>query len=143
MNRYMELKHRQQEEFRSFPMQFAYSDRQFAEGMAALGLTPADTDKIYKAPGGGFYRREDSPRLKAMMDRFDAELQAAIAADSTGEGFIYEMFLYELNEHEYSYTLDIDDALCGLGYAIEDIRADERLARGLAKAKRAVLEGAA
>lgn len=48
-------------------------------------------DKIYKAPGGGFYRREDSPRLKEMMDRFDRELEKAIATDETGDGFIYEM----------------------------------------------------
>ena len=60
MNRYAELKRRQQAEFSAFPMQFAFSDRQFAEGMAALGLEPTDTDKVYKAPGGGFYRREDT-----------------------------------------------------------------------------------
>lgn len=88
MNRYADLKQRQQKEFDAFPMQFAFSDRQFAEGMAALGLTPADTDKIYKAPGGGFYRREDGPRFKAMLDRFDRELQEAIAGDETGDGFI-------------------------------------------------------
>ena len=80
MNRYVELKQRQQEEYNAFPMQYAFSDRQFAEGMAALGLTPADTDKIYKVPGGGFYRRQDSQRLKDMFDRFDRELSEAIAA---------------------------------------------------------------
>ena len=99
MNRYRELKKRQQEEYNAFPMQYAFSNRQFAEGMAALGLTPEDTDKIYKAPGGGFYRREDSQRLKDMMDRFDRELSEAIAADDTGNGLIFEMFLYELENH--------------------------------------------
>ncbi len=79
MNRYAELKQRQQEEFEAFPMQFAFSDKQFADGMAKLGLKPTDTDKVYAAPGGGFYRREDSQRLKAMMERFDCELQEAIA----------------------------------------------------------------
>ena len=63
MNRYADLKQRQQQEFGTFPMQYAFSNQQFAEGMAALGLKPADTDKIYKAPGGGIYRREDGPRL--------------------------------------------------------------------------------
>ena len=139
MNRYEDLKQRQQQEFSAFPMQFAFSDRQFAEAMAALGLEPTDTDKIYKAPGGGIYRREDSQRLKAMMDRFGRELQSAIAGDKTGDGFIYEMFLYELNNHEYGYTGDLSETLDALGYAPEDIRADPRLSHGLEKARLEIL----
>ena len=134
MNRYTELKRRQREEFGAFPMQFAFSQRQFEEGMAVLGLKPTDTDKIYKAPGGGFYRREDGPRLKAMMDRFDQELQAAIAGDETGDGFIYEMFLSELDNHEYGYTRDTEETLDALGYTAEEILGDPRLKRGIEKA---------
>lgn len=134
MNRYADLKQRQQEEFAAFPMQFAFSDKQFAEAMAALGLEPTDTDKIYKAPGGGIYRREDGPRLKSMMDRFDRELQEAIANDQTGDGFVYEMFLYELDNHEYGYTMDTSDALCALGYTAEEVLGDPRLKHGIEKA---------
>lgn len=134
MNRYMELKRRQQAEFNGFPMQFAFSKQQFAEGMAALGLTLADTDKIYSAPGGGFYRREDSQRLKNMTDRFDRELSEAIAADATGEGFIYEMFLYELDNHEYGYTRDTEEALDALGYTAAEVLGNPRLKRGIEKA---------
>lgn len=134
MNRYTELKQRQQAEFSAFPMQFAFSERQFAEGMAALGLKPTDTDKIFKAPGGGFYRREDSQRLKAIMDRFDSELASAIAADKTGEGFIYEMFLTELNNHEFGYTRDTEETLDALGYTAEEVLGDPRLKRGIEKA---------
>ena len=139
MNRYADMKRRQQQEFGAFPMQFAFNDRQFAEGMAALGLEPTDTDKVYTAPGGGFYRKEDGPRLKEMMDRFDRELQSAIAGDKTGDGFIYEMFLYELNNHEYGYTGDLSETLDALGYAPEDIRADPRLSHGLEKARLEIL----
>lgn len=135
MNRYADLKQRQQQEFDAFPMQFAFSDRQFAEAMAALGLAPTDTDKVYKAPGGGIYRREDGPRLKAMMDRFDRELETAIAGDKTGDGFIYEMFLYELGNHEYGCTGDLCETLDALGYTPEGIRADPRLRHGLDKAQ--------
>ncbi len=140
MNRYAELKQRQQEEFEAFPMQFAFSDRQFAEGMAKLGLKPTDTDKVYAAPGGGFYRREDSQRLKAMMDRFDRELQEAIAGDETGEGFIYEMFLYELNNHEFGYTRDTEEALDALGYTAGEVLGDPRLKRGIEKAVTEICE---
>ena len=134
MNRYADLKQRQHEEFSAFPMQFAFSNKQFAEGMAALGLKPTDTDKIYKAPGGGFYRREDGPRLKEMMARFDQELESAIAADETGDGFIYEMFLYELNNHEYGYTMDTEETLDALGYTADEVLGDPRLKRGIEKA---------
>lgn len=134
MNRYMGLKQRQQAEFNAFPMQFAFSQRQFAEGMAALGLTSTDTDKIYSASGGGFYRKEDSQRLKDTKDRFDRELSEAIAADATGDGFIYEMFLCELNNHEYGYTRDTEEALDALGYTAAEVLSDPRLKRGIEKA---------
>ena len=142
MNRYADLKQRQQQEFSAFPMQFAFSDSQFAEGMAALGLKPTDTDKIYKAPGGGFYRREDGPRLYDMMERFDQELQEAIASDKTGDGFIYEMFLYELGNHEYDVTLDLDETLDALDYTMDAIQADPRLCHGLERARLEILGAA-
>ena len=135
MNRYADLKQRQQQEFGTFPMQYAFSNQQFAEGMAALGLKPADTDKIYKVPGGGFYRREDGSRLKTMMDRFDQELHEAVAGDKTGDGFIYEMFLYELENYEYGCTMDLSETLDALGYTPEDIQADPRLSHGLERAR--------
>lgn len=139
MNRYADLKQRQQQEFGTFPMQYAFSNQQFAEGMAALGLKPADTDKIYKVPGGGFYRREDGSRLKTMMDRFDQELHEAVAGDKTGDDFIYEMFLYELENYEYGCTMDLSETLDALGYTPEDIQADPRLSHGLERARLEIL----
>ena len=139
MNRYADLKQRQQQEFGTFPMQYAFSNQQFAEGMAALGLKPADTDKIYKVPGGGLYRREDGSRLKTMMDRFDQELHEAVAGDKTGDGFIYEMFLYELENYEYGCTMDLSETLDALGYTPEDIQADPRLSHGLERARLEIL----
>ncbi len=140
-NQYTDLKQRQQEEFDAFPMQFAFSKEQFAEGMKKLGLDPAATDKIYKASGGGFYRREDSQRFAEMMDRFEKELEAAIAADKTGDGFIYEMFLSELQNHEYGYTGELGDTLDALDCTMEDIQADSRLSHGLDKAMRKIMGG--
>ena len=140
MNQYEALKQRQLEEFSAFPMQFAFSDQQFAEGMAALGLKPTDTDKVYKAPGG-IYRREDGQRIKEMLDRFDRELQEAIAADPTGENFIYEMFLTELNSHEFGYTMDTEETLDALGYTADEVLGDPRLKRGIEKAATEICKG--
>jgi hypothetical protein len=134
MNEYREMMKRQGEEFHTFPIMFAFSQEQFEEGMRSLGLTPEDTDKVYKTSGGGFYRKEDSPKLKEMMDRFDRELKEAIAEDKTGDGFIYKMFYAELADHEYGYTGDYEEALETLGYTEEQIEADSRLKHGLEKA---------
>ena len=69
-----------------------------------------------------------------MMGRFDRELQEAIAGDQVGDGFIYEMFLYELDNHEYGYTMDTEDTLDALGYTTEEVLGDPRLKRGIEKA---------
>jgi len=110
MSEYSALKNRHQQEVNDFPFFFAFSKEQFEKGMAEFGLTPNDTDKIYKyGSTGGFYLRTDAPRLKEMFDRHDKEKQEALAADTKGNGYIYQMFLYELANHEYGYTGDVTD----------------------------------
>jgi len=102
MSAYTEMNNRHQQEVNDFPFFFAFNDKQFEEGMAKFGLSPNDTDKIYSMSNtGGFYLRTDSPRLAEMMARHNKEFADAVAADLTGEGFIFEMFDYELANHEY------------------------------------------
>jgi len=55
MNKYTDLKNRQQEEFNAFPLGAAFGNKQFAEMMQAWGLTENDTDKIYSIGGGVFF----------------------------------------------------------------------------------------
>lgn len=64
----------------------------------------ADLDKVYSIGYGGYIQKKDADLLHETRARHDAEMAAAIAEDTTGEGFIYEMFLYELYNHEYGYT---------------------------------------
>ena len=72
--------------------------------------------------------------------RHHRELQAAIDADPTGEGFIKDMFFIELENHEYSYTGSAEDTLDSLGLSFEDVAAAPRLARGLDLAEQEILE---
>ena len=112
MNRYAELRHRQQEEFNALPLGFAFSQKQFDEMMQGWSLDPEkDLDKILRIPGGGYVQKKDADLLHKTRERHDAEMAAAIAEDTTGEGFIYQMFLYELDNHEYGYTRDTEDTL--------------------------------
>lgn len=137
MNSYIELKTKQQAEVNAFPMFFAFNDKQFADGMKSLGLKPTDLKKIYKLGNtGGFYRKSDAPAFREMFIRHDQEKKDAIAADPTGDGFIYEMFNYELGNHEYGYTRDPEPTLDALGMTMDEIKADPRLHNGWKKAIR-------
>lgn len=140
MNQYQILKDRQQKEFNAFPMGAAFSQKQFDEMMAKWGLLPADTDKILHIGGGCYIRKTDRDAFHELVDKLDREKQEAIAADTTGDGIIKDMFLYELANHEYCITYDLDDTLDALGLTVEEINADPRLLRGLEKALKQYLK---
>lgn len=135
MNKYAELRQRQQKEFDALPLGFAFSQKQFNEMMEGWGLDPEkDLDKILRIPGGGYVQKKDADLLHQTVERHDTEMAASIEEDKTGEGFIYEMFLYELDNHEYGYTRDTEDTLDALGYTAEQVLGNPRLKRGIEKA---------
>lgn len=132
MKNYAEMRSAQQTEMNAFPMKFAFSNEQFAEGMQELGLDVTDTDMIYSwREVGGFFRRSDAPALHSMLERHARELSEAIAGDPTGDGFIRSMFAYELANHENGYTGDLIATLDALDYTLDEINEDPRLAHGL------------
>lgn len=140
MNKYREMKERNQKEVNNFPIQFAFSDEQFKEGMEKLGLTENDIDKVVPTVGGGFIRKTDVKAYKEMINRQYNERKEAINNDLTGEGFIYDMFKEELANHEYGYTYELDDTLDSLGFTIDDINNNPNLKHGLELATKAYKE---
>ena len=84
--------------------------------------------------GGGYIRKADKKALEDLFAKHRRELQEAIAADKTGEGFIYDMFYTELANHEYSYTGDVTDAVNACGLTVEQLNANPALIKGLKKA---------
>lgn len=130
MNKYTSLKSKHQAEVDAFPFGFAFNESQFNEMMAKWGLTPDDTDKIYKIGGGGYIRKTDSDAMHKMFDRHEVERKEAMQDDD----YLYQMFNYELANHEYSYTCDLTDTLEALGLTIEEINADPRMADALKRA---------
>ena len=133
-NQYEILKNKQQKEFNAFPMGAAFNQKQFAEMMEKWGFLPTDTDKILHIGVGCYIRKTDREAFHALLEKIDKEKQDAIAADTNGEGFIKDMFLCELANHEYCITYDLDDTLDALGLTVDEINADNRLIRGLEKA---------
>jgi hypothetical protein len=129
------MNERHQQEVNAFPIVFAFNNKQFEEGMAKLGLSPEDTDKVYKfGSTGGFYRKSDSPALKELFDRHEKEMREAIDGDSTGDGFIFDMFNHELADHEYIASGDVSYTLDMIGLSWDEVHASKKLMRGLKKA---------
>ena len=85
MNRYAQLRQRQQEEFNALPLGFAFGRKQFDEMMEGWGLDPEkDLNKICSIGAGGYIQKKDVGLLRQASERHREELAAAIAEDETG-----------------------------------------------------------
>ena len=66
VNKYDEMRQRQQEEFNKLPIKFAYGNDQFKKMMQEFGLKENQTDKLYSlSSAGGYYLKTDAPKIKA------------------------------------------------------------------------------
>lgn len=129
---YKKMKDKHQREINEFPMFFAFTKKQFYEGMKKLGLDPSEEHKIYKLGGsGGFYKKSDATKLNEMFKRHEYEMKKAMEED---DDFIFDMFNYELSNHEYIYTHDVTDTLNALGLTVDEVKNDKRLIDALQKA---------
>lgn len=127
MNKYLRLKRQQERERKQFPIFFPTNEKEFEESMRKLGLNPTDTDKICRVHidgicNNGLIRCDNTDALIAMFKRHKTERMQALSSDKTGE-YAYDMFYYELCNHEYAYTHNATAALAALGYTTDDINA--------------------
>lgn len=132
---YSQMNSRHQKEVDDFPIGAAFSKKQFEEMMQEWGLKVTDTKKILSLGAGCYIRKSDEPAFTEMMKRHSRERKAAIKADQAGDGFIFQMFRDELNNHEYGYTGDESDTLECLGLTLEEIENNPALLAGFNKAK--------
>ena len=130
MNKYTELKSKHQKEIDAFPFGFAFNQSQFDEMMTKWGLDPQNTGAIFSIGGGGYIRKTDADAMHEMFDRHEAEWNVAIQ----DEEFMFEMFNYELANHEYNYTGDLTDALEALGLTMDIINETPGMADALKRA---------
>lgn len=127
-NLYVELKNKQETEFNSFPIKFAFSKEQEEKGLEELGL--ASADEAIGIGGGGFIRKSDKQAFFDMLKRFDKEHKEML----NNSKYVVDMFRYELANHEYGYTLDLEPTLEACGLTEEDIENNLILKKGLAAA---------
>lgn len=130
METYLQMKARHQKEVEAFPMAFAFNNEQFADGMKKLNIEVTDTKNILSIGGSGFIRRTDADNLSAMFDRIHAEEAEARKNDD----YLFQMFAYELANHEYNYTWDLTDTLQSLGLTFAEVKANQQLHDALVKA---------
>lgn len=130
METYLQMKDRHQKEVEKFPMAFAFNDEQFKEGMKKLGLDPNDKKKVLGIGGGGFIRRTDADAFSSMFDRIHAEEAEARKNDD----YLFQMFSYELSNHEYCYTWDVTDTLRSLGLTYDEVKENKKMNEALTKA---------
>lgn len=136
MNPYVEMTKRHEKEVAEFPMFFAFSQEQFNEGMKKLGLEPTEVKKVESIGLGGFVRKCDVEKLDAIFDRQAQELREAIYSDTDGTGFAYEMFRYELSNHEYDVTMDAEPSIRSCGLTVADVAKSDVLTKALKNAAR-------
>ena len=141
MNQYQEMRDRQQQEFNALPLGFAFGQKQFNEMMRGWGLHPErDVKEVTCIGNGGYIQKKDVELLRQTSARHKEEIAAAIESDTTGDGFIFQMFYRELKNREYGYTGDADDTLDALNYTMEQVQSDQRLYRGFQQACKKIME---
>ena len=131
---YREFKEKKQSEFNSLPLMFAFSNKQFEEGKAKLGVK--DDKELVSIGGGGFIKKVDAHLLDEMINRHNKEYEELMQNDE----FAYSAFYYELGNHEYCITLDPEDTLEALCLTVEEMENDPRLMKLFLEAKRDYLK---
>lgn len=139
-NAYLIMKEKHQKEVNAFPLGACFNNQQFADMMEKWGLTVNDTDKIVSLGAGCYIRKTDVHAFNEMFERHVKERETAIENDTTGDGFIYDMFIYELANHEYCITYDYEDTFDALGLSYKQVARDKRLLHGLQKAEKDYLK---
>lgn len=138
MNLYKTQKDDQQARISAFLHEyafFAFSQEQFRAGLQKLGIAPDAEKVVIPISGGGFILKEKADDFRKLLADFDGERQTALADPETGGQFARDMFLYELANHEYTYTGNTEETLDYLGYKLSDIENSPQLKTALQQAK--------
>ena len=78
--------------------------------------------------------RTDAEQIRNAFIDIDETQTRLIKEDTSGDGFIYQMFSYELANHEYIITQDITETLDAVGISADDLETNPALTHGLKRA---------
>ncbi|MCF6768580.1 hypothetical protein L3V86_09425 [Thiotrichales bacterium 19S11-10] len=128
---YIEFLNYKSNAINNFPIAFAFSQKQFEEGLKKLGVNESEVVGIGE---GGFIRKRDEDDFITLFNHINEKFNDLVLSDKDGSSFIYKMFYYELANHEYCYTNDVTPTLEALGFTLEEVKQDTALKNGLKKA---------
>lgn len=139
MSKYLEIKNNNQKRFDDFSEKhiywvFAFSNKEFDEKLKEHNLTK---DNIISIGAGGFIKKEHKNLYLKEMNRLyknDAFIQV-----KNDDAEVKKAFIYELANHEYCITYNLDDTLDALGITFEELKNDERLLKIMNQARKEYL----
>lgn len=131
---YRQLRERHQKEINQFPIVFAFSKQQLSDGVKkAFDLDLNTSASELRSIGcGGFILKKDADALHEMLSRHGKELKEG----QQDYNFCYEMFVYEMNDHEFSYTGDLEEVLNACSVTNEELEKSVTLQKALAAARK-------
>lgn len=121
---YSDFKLAEREAIDALPIEFAFNDDQFHDMLEKFGLTLEEKDKLRRIPGGGFCLATDAKMIVETMLSWSRKLSEIIKTD---DEFAVDALRYELDNHEYGYTGEPDDALLELGLPSDVNKLDDRM----------------
>lgn len=136
--KYSDFYKKRQEIVNSLPLYWAFGRKQFDRLIKELGFKDENEfNENMVGYLGAAVRKTDIKDVKSKMKAIYNEFMDLVKTD---DEFIYTMFLDELNNHEYSYTLSVGDTLDALGFTKDEIYEDERLFNALQRAKKKIIK---
>jgi predicted DNA-binding antitoxin AbrB/MazE fold protein len=115
---YSAIKRRHQQAIENFEgIFYAFSDKQFKEGLEKLDLSEGEESKLFKLGSGSFILKDRMKDLEDLLSSNKKELRENLK----DEKFLLDALRYELSNHEYSYSGNIYPALDALSLKLEDI----------------------
>lgn len=133
METYGQMKARHQKAVDNLPMYFAFGDKQFNELREKLGFETEEEmlKDVFTLGAGSIILKKDKELVMSTFEQNSKEMDEAMKDDD----FLLSAFEYELGNHEYVITYEIDETLGALGIDPEEYLNSERMKRIMKQAK--------
>lgn len=140
MIKYLEIKKDNEKRFNEFSEKyiywiFAFSSKEFEDQLKEHDLTK---EEIISIGAGGFIKKEHKELYLELLTNI--KRNNAFEQIKHDDIEVKKAFKYELSNHEYCVTYDVNDALNALGITEEEIQKDARLKKLLKESINEYLE---
>jgi hypothetical protein len=133
MESYMKRKKRKEREFEKIPLGFAFGKEQFQKMLIKMGLTEENcAANLYSIGSGGYIKKSDNHLLRAFADKNIKEEEEL----KKNEEYMYQAFSYELANHEYCVTYEVEETLDSMDLTEDEVNNNPVWSKALNRAKK-------